>query len=109
MPREEPGILIRVFLSESERHAGRPLAREILDLAAAAGAELGLVLKSPAGFGAGHGERSVKSDVASMGQPLVVEIAASEPVAKEALRRIEGVLAAGLVTVEKVTMLRFGG
>ena len=106
MVREEPGTLVRVFLSESDRFEGRPLAREILDRAAAAGMEMALVLKSPAGFGARRVEHSEKSEVSSLDQPVVVEIADTEERVHAFLPRIDGILAEGLVTVEAVTILR---
>jgi hypothetical protein len=106
MPREEKGTLVRVFLSETDRHGKKPLAREILDRAAEAGMEMALVLKSPAGFGAHRRERSDKSEVTSLSQPVVVEIADTEERVQAFLPRIDEVLVEGLVTVEAVTILR---
>ena len=108
MPREETGVLVRVFLSESDRHGWRPLAREILDRAAAGGMEMALVLKSPAGFGTHRAERSTKSEVGSLDQPVVVEIAGTEERVRALLPRLDEVLEEGLVTVEKVSILRYG-
>jgi hypothetical protein len=108
MPREEAGVLVRVFLSESDRHGGRPLARVILERAAAGGAEMALVLKSPAGYGARREERSTKSELSSLDQPVVVEIAGSEERIRALIPRIEEILEEGLVTVEGVKVLRFG-
>ena len=108
MPREEAGTLLRVFLSEGDRHGKKPLAREILDRAAAAGMEMALVLKCPAGYGAHREERSAKSEVTAMDQPVVVEIADSEERVRAFLPRIEEILVEGLVTIEGVTILRVG-
>ena len=51
----------------------------------------------------------MKSDVSSFGQPLVVEAAGTEEKARAFVAAVEEVLEEGLVTVEKVTILRFGG
>lgn len=108
MPEEREGVLVRVFASESDRHGGRPLVREILDRAVAAGLAGAVVLKSPLGFGAHRTERSAKIETAALGQPVVIELMDEEPKIRAFLPRLDEVLLEGLVTLEKVRILRFG-
>jgi PII-like signaling protein len=99
--------LVRIFIGESDRWRGRPLADALVERLRQEGFAGVTVLRGLAGFGA----RSVvhTSHLLELSQdlPLVLEVVDTE----EHVARLEPILdemvADGLVTLEKVRVLRY--
>ncbi|MCB1162838.1 MAG: DUF190 domain-containing protein [Candidatus Krumholzibacteriia bacterium] len=104
--RPRQGALLRIFIGESDRHAGKPLHRWLVEAAHAHGLAGATVLRGLEGFGAGGRVHRASILRLSEDLPLVVEIVDAEERIRSFLPRLDGVLRQGLVTVERVEILR---
>ena len=105
-PRD--AILLRVFIGESDRVAGRPLHRAIVDAAFQARLAGATVFHGPLSYG--HGDRiNDEFNVDAPGNlPAIVEIIDVEEKIEAFLPKLGAMIASGLVTLEKVRMMRVG-
>lgn len=107
MQLPEEGVLLRIFIGESDRYGRKPLYEAIvvkaqeLDLAGAT------VLRGIMGFGAASRLHTAKLLRLSEDLPLVIEIVDSEPYIARLLPFLEEMMEEGLVTMEKVRVLRY--
>jgi len=102
-------VLLRVFVGEDDRHGGLPLCEAIVKRALAMKMAGATVLPGPEGFGQSRHIRSELSIDAGPRQPMVVEIVDTEEQIERFLPIIDGMVASGLVTLEKVRAIRYGG
>ncbi len=102
-------VLLRVFVGEDDRHDGCPLHEAIVKRALAMNMAGATVLPGPEGFGRSRHIRSELSIDAGPRQPMVVEIVDTEEQIERFLAVIDGMVESGLVTVEKVRAIRYGG
>ncbi len=100
LPKE--GKLLRIFIGESDRHEGLPLYEWIVRKALASGLAGATVLRGLEGFGAHTRLHTAKVLRLSSELPLVVEIVDTEEKIESFLPTIDGAIAEGLVTLEKV-------
>ncbi len=105
-PRD--AILLRVFIGESDRAAGRPLHRAIVDAAFKAKLAGATVFQGPLSYG--HGDRvNDEFNVDAPGNlPAIVEIIDIEEKIDAFLPKLNAMIGTGLVTLEKVRMARVG-
>ncbi|MDX1416350.1 MAG: DUF190 domain-containing protein [Candidatus Promineifilaceae bacterium] len=109
MKLPEDGILLRIFIGESDRHGRKPLFEAIvhkakeLDLAGAT------VLRGIMGFGASSRLHTAKFLRLSDDLPLVIEIVDSEDYIDRLLPFLDEVIGEGLITMEKVRVIRYRG
>lgn len=101
------GTLLRVFIGDSDRFEGKPLHEAIVLKARQLGLAGATVLKASMGFGKNSVLRSAKMLELSTNMPLVVEIVDDEPKIKELLKELGKMGKLGLVTMEKVEVLRY--
>jgi PII-like signaling protein len=99
--------LIRIFVGESDRWHGRPLADALVERLRKEGFAGATVLRGLAGFGARSVIHTTHLLALSQDLPLVIEVVDTE----EHVSRLEPILdemvADGLVTLEKVRVLRY--
>ena len=107
MPVE--AVLLRVFIGADDRHGERALYEAIVERAREMGMAGATVLPGPEGFGRSRHIRSELSVDAGPRQPMVVEIVDTEEQIERFLPIIDGMVASGLVTLEKVRAIRYGG
>ncbi|MDQ7007829.1 MAG: DUF190 domain-containing protein [Acidobacteriota bacterium] len=100
--RLEPGLLLRIFISENERHEGRPLADWIVRRALEEGLAGATVLRGLQGFGGHRQVRSAHILALSDDLPLVVEIVDREARIEAFLPQLAEAVPEGLITLEKV-------
>jgi PII-like signaling protein len=111
MTINENGVLLRVFIGESDKFGQKPLYEAIVEKARELGLAGATVLRGTEGFGA----RSVvhRSDLLLMSTdlPIVIEIVDSEDKIKLLLPHLETMVREGLITMEYVVVLmyRHGG
>ena len=98
----EEGSLLRIFLGESDRHAGRPLHEWIVQEARRQGLAGATVLRGMLGFGAKSRLHSVKIERLSLDLPIVVEIVDTREKLEAFLASIDDRLTEGLATLERV-------
>src|SRR5215469_5862866 len=109
MKIKKDAVLLRIFFGEGDRFEGKSLY-EVLVLKARemhlAGAT---VLRGPMGFG--HSSRLHTSKILRLSEdlPLVIEIVDEEEIIEAFLPLLDSMMGSGLVTLEKVKVLRYGG
>jgi len=108
MPSRDEAVLLRVFVSERERHGGHPLYEAIVRAAREAGLAGATVLRGVMGYGHARHIETAKILDLSDDLPLVVEIVDAETRVEAFLPALESMIGSGLVTLEKATVLRYG-
>jgi PII-like signaling protein len=106
IPRD--AVLLRIFLGEDERCQGRPLYEAVVLKAREMHLAGATVLRGPLGFG--HSSRLHTAKILRLSEdlPMVIEIVDSEEKIGGFLPVLDGMIASGLVTLEKVKVLRCG-
>jgi hypothetical protein len=97
--------LLRIFISERDRHGGRPLHEAIVLEARRAGLAGATVLRGILGFGAGSRLHASKILELSEDLPLVVEIVDRPERIEAFLPALRDMAGSGLVTLEKVRVV----
>ena len=102
MSLPEEGYLLRVFIGESDKHAGKPLYEWLVLQAREQGLAGATVLRGMMGFGANSRViHTFKIERLSEDLPIIVEIVDTKEKLEKFLESIEGGISAGLVTLEK--------
>jgi hypothetical protein len=100
-------VLMRIFIGESDRWERRPLAAALLELFRARGLAGATVLKGVAGFG----PRSVLHTAGilklSADLPIVIEVVDSQERLDAVLADVDRMMRGGLVTMERVRVIRY--
>ncbi len=104
----EAAVLLRVFLGESDRHEGRPLHEAIVLKARELHLAGATVLRGSIGYGKSSRLHTTKILRLSEDLPLVIEIVDSEERIDAFLPILDGMIRGGLVTLEKVRVIRYG-
>ncbi len=100
LPNE--GYLLRIFIGESDRHAGIPLFEWLVQEARRQGLAGATVFRGLQGFGAHSRVHTARVLRLSTDLPVVVEIVDQRESIEAFLPVIEGVILEGLATLEKV-------
>jgi uncharacterized protein len=102
MQLPEQGLLLRIFIGESDHHAGKPLYEWIVLQAREKGLAGATVLRGMMGFGANTRQiHTFKIEALSEDLPIIVEVVDTEENIEKFLDVITPHIPAGLVTVEK--------
>jgi PII-like signaling protein len=99
--------MVRVFIGESDRWNGRPLADALVERLRKEGFAGATVLRGLLGFGARSIVHTSRLLELSQDLPLVVEIVDTEEHVKRLEPILDEMVADGLVTLEKVRVLRY--
>ena len=101
-------MLLRIFFGEEDRFEGNPLHEAIVRKAREMHVAGATVFRGPMGFG--HSSRLHTARVLrlSFDLPIVVEIVDTEAKINEFLPILDGMMASGLITLEKVQVLQYG-
>ena len=102
------GFLLRIFIGESDKYEGQPLYEAIVLKARELHLAGATVLRGPMGFGKTSRLHTAKILRLSEDLPIVVEIVDAEERINAFLEAIEPMMTGGLVTLEKVQVLRYG-
>lgn len=105
----EDGTLLRVFLGESDRHEGRLLYEAIVLKARELHLAGATVLRGIMGYGRNSRLHTAKILRLSEDLPIVVEIVDSEERIAPLLPWLDSVVKEGLVTLERVRVVRYVG
>ncbi len=105
-PKE--ATLLRIFFGEADRYDGKPLHEAIVLKAREMQMAGATVLRGPMGFGKSSRLHTSKILRLSEDLPLVIEIVDSEEKINGFLPVLNGMMGSGLVTIEKVKVLRYG-
>jgi len=108
MQLPKDAVLLRIFHGESDKFKGRPLYEAIVMKARELHLAGATVLRGPMGFGASSRLHTAKILRLSEDLPLVIEIVDTEQAINAFLPVLDGMMKGGLVTLEKVQVLRYG-
>lgn len=103
------GKLLRIFVGESDRWDGRPLYEAIVHQARAMGLAGATVLRGIEGFGASSVVHTSRILRLSEDLPMVIEIIDSADKIDAFLEATEAMVEEGLVTLERVEILKYQG
>jgi PII-like signaling protein len=106
MTLPDEGSLLRIFIGESDRHAGMLLYEWIVRTARQHGLAGATVLRGVEGFGARSRVRTAKILDLSTDLPIVIEIVDTLEKINDFLPVIDGAISDGMATVERV-QIRF--
>ncbi len=102
-------LLLRIFVGENDRVDGRPLYEAIVLEARRRHLAGATVLRGPMGFGRSSRLHTAKILRLSEDLPMVIEIVDAEERIRAFLAAIEPMMTGGLVTLERVEVVRYGG
>ena len=105
----EEGVLLRVFIGESDKWHGKPLYEAIVLKARELHLAGATVLRGPMGFGASSRLHTAKIMRLSEDLPMVIEIVDSQEKIDELMTHIDEMVQEGLVTLENVRVIRYRG
>jgi PII-like signaling protein len=108
MHLERDAMLLRVFIGEDDKDDGRPLYESLVLRAREMHLAGATVLRGPLGFGRSSHLHTSKILRLSQDLPVVVEIVDAEAKIRAFLETIEPIMGSGLVTLERVQVLRYG-
>ncbi len=105
----ENGVLLRIFIGESDREPGRdrPLFEAIVRRAREAQLAGATVLRGPMGFGRHSRVHAAKLLELSTDLPIVIEIVDAEEKIDSFLPVVDELVTEGLVTLEAVRIVRY--
>ena len=105
----EQAALLRIFIGEADQANGKPLYEEIVLKAREAHLAGATVLRGPLGFGRSSRLHTAKILRLSVDLPIVIEIVDSEEKIRSFLPMLDRYTSSCLITMEKVTVIRYGG
>jgi len=100
-------VLVRIFLGESDRWRGRPLADALLERLREEGFAGATVLRGVSGFGAHSVLHTASLLRLSQDLPMVIEVVDTDERAKQLVPILDEMVSEGLVTMEKVRVLKY--
>lgn len=106
IPRQ--AALLRIFVGEEDQADGRPVYEDIVLKARQAHLAGATVLRGPMGFGRSSHLHTAKILRLSQDLPVIVEIVDAADKIEAFLPQLEAYEASCLVTLEKVTVIRYG-
>jgi hypothetical protein len=100
-------VLLRIFIGESDRFEGKPLYEAIVLKAREQHLAGATVLRGPMGYGRSSHLHTAKILRLAEDLPLVIEMVDAEDKITAFLPVLDGMMAHGLVTLEKVKVYRY--
>jgi PII-like signaling protein len=100
-------VLMRVFIGESDKWERRPLYAALLELFRAKGLAGATVLRGVAGFGPSSIVHTAGILKLSADLPIVIEVVDAEEHLNGVLPEVDRMMSGGLITMEKVKVLRY--
>jgi uncharacterized protein len=108
MRRTRDGMLLRIFIGDSDRHQGKPLHHALVERARAQGLAGATVLHGPMGFGRHSRLHTAKLLELSADLPVVIEIVDTEEAIERFMAEVDRMVGEGLVTQERVKIVDLG-
>jgi PII-like signaling protein len=109
MQAPQRATLLRLFIGERDRHGHLPLYEAVARKARERGLAGVTVMRGLLGYGKSSVMHTAKILELSEDLPLVIEIVDTEEKIKAFLPELDGMLESGLVTLEQVQVMRYGG
>ncbi|HEU5188331.1 MAG TPA: DUF190 domain-containing protein [Methylomirabilota bacterium] len=100
-------VLMRIFIGESDKWERRPLYVALVELFRAKGLAGATVLRGVAGFGPSSILHTAGVLKLSADLPLIIEVVDSQEHLDAILPEVDRMMSGGLITMEKVRVLRY--
>ncbi len=107
MKLPEEGMLLRIFIGESDRHQGKPLYEQIVLKARELNLAGATVTRGVMGFGADSRMHTAKILRLSEDMPMVIELVDTEEKLNLLLPFLDETVEEGLITLEKVRVVKY--
>lgn len=104
----EQAMLLRIFIGENDSFEGQPLYEVIVLKAREMHLAGATVMRGPMGYGRSSRLHTAKILRLSEDLPLVIDIVDAEDKINGFLPTLEAMMGSGLVTLERVRVLRYG-
>jgi PII-like signaling protein len=101
-------VLLRIFIGESDKHDGKPLYQWLIEMARQEKIRGATVIRGILGFGPASHVHTTHILRLSQDLPIIVEIVDSQENIDRILPSIEKVIGDGLITAEKVRVIKYG-
>lgn len=107
MKLEGTGLLVRIYLGESDRWQGKPLYQAIVERLRERGLAGATVLRGIEGFGAKQHLHSTRILSLSEDLPILIEVVDTEDKVRGVLPELDEMVSDGLITLEKVEVITY--
>jgi PII-like signaling protein len=107
MRTQSSGVMLRVFVGESDRYHSQPLYEAILQKVRSLGGAGATVLRGTEGFGANSVVHKASLLDMSADLPIVVEIVDTDENVKNLLPHLEEMVTEGMITMEHVMIILY--
>ena len=107
MKIEEKDVLLRIFISEGEKHKGKPLYERIIKEASDLGLAGATMFKGMMGFGADKKLHYSKVLTLSDSLPVVIEIIDKPENINKIIPFLDEKLTDGFITTEYINVIRY--
>jgi PII-like signaling protein len=104
---EGTGLLVRIYLGESDRWHGRPLYQAIVERLRERGLAGATVLRGIEGFGAKQRLHSTRILSLSEDLPILIEAVDTEEKIRATLPELDEMVSDGLITIERVEVITY--
>ena len=101
------GLLVRIYIGESDHWHGKPLYQAIVALLRERGIAGATVLRGIEGFGAKAHLHSSRILHLSQDLPVLIEVVDQEDRLRAVLPELDAMVADGLITLEKVEVIAY--
>lgn len=101
------GLLVRIYIGESDHWHGRPLYQAIVALLRERGLAGATVLRGIEGFGAKAHLHTSRILALSQDLPILIEIVDQEDRIRAILPELDGMVGDGLITLERVEVIAY--
>ncbi|MCS7171360.1 MAG: DUF190 domain-containing protein [Aquificaceae bacterium] len=102
----EEALLVRMFFGENDRHGDKPLYKHVVELCRKRGIAGATVFRGLLGYGKSSVIHKVGLLGLSSDLPMLVEIIDCEEKLKQILPELAELLKGGIITVERVKVLK---
>ena len=109
MKGESEGLLVRIFVGESDTWHGKPLYEAIVQVARSEGLAGATVLRGIEGFGADSRLHTSRILRLSEDLPVVIEIVDTAENVDAILPRLDEMVGEGMMTIERVHVIAYRG
>lgn len=107
MKEEGEGVLLRIFIGESDIHKGKPLYEQIVLKARELKLAGSTVIRGIMGFGANSILHTAKILRLSEDLPVIIEIVDSQENIEKIIPFLDQTVKEGLITMEKVKVIKY--
>ena len=107
MKLEGTGLLVRIYIGESDQHDGRPLYQAIVERLRERGVAGATVLRGIEGFGAHARLHTTRLLRLSEDLPILVEVVDGEERIGRILPELDAMVRDGLITMERVQIIAY--